>query len=114
MRIHVHAKGGMSVYGGHYDPHRNEAIVQARDDAESVACVIEYDSAPTSPSKTASNLTCSTPTVSGSKVSCTLSAMNDGGYVDVAATVGGATKVVRIRAKTQQFPDLYESGAESV
>lgn len=109
MRISVLNRGGLAVFGGHYDPHTNEATVLVRD-GETVALVIEYPSAPTSPTKTASGVTCSTPTVvtSTNKVSATLSAMNDGGYVDISVTVAGATVKVRIRASTNTDVDGYD------
>lgn len=113
MRIYAMNRGGLSVFGGHYDPHRNEAIVLARDDVETVAVTIEYPSAPTSPSAGASSVTCSSIATNGNKLTFTLSSMNDGGYVDISATVGGAVRKVRIRARTSQYPDLYESGGEA-
>lgn len=116
MRIYVMNRGGLSVYGGLYDPHRNEAVVLVRDEDESVAVTIEYHAAPTSPTATASSLTCSTPTVTAStnKVTATLSSINDGGYVDISATVGGVTKKVRIRARSQKAPDTYDEGVDAV
>lgn len=114
MRITVFSRGGMSVYGGLHDPHRNEAVVLARDDTETVAVTIEYPAAPSSPTKTTSSLTSTTPTVSGKKITCTLSAMKNGGYADISATVDGALKKVRIRARTQENPDLYESASDLI
>lgn len=107
MRITVLSRGGLAVYGGHYDPHRNEAVALVRDD-ETVPVTIDYQAAPSSPAATVSGLTCSTPAASGQKVTCTLSAMTDGAYADIAATVGGASRIVRIRAKSPAAIDKYE------
>jgi hypothetical protein len=108
MRITALNRGGLAVYGGLYDPHLNEAVVSARD-GETVALTIEYPSAPTSPSKTEDGVTCTTPTVvtGSNKVTATLSALQDGGYVDLSATVGGVTRTVRIRARTATSTDRY-------
>jgi hypothetical protein len=107
MRITALARGGVSVYGGHYDPHRNEAIVSTRDD-ETEAVTIEYASAPTAITTLASGITTTTPAASGSKATMTLSALQDGGYLDITATVGGEARVVRIRARSQTSVDRYE------
>lgn len=114
MRITALNRGGLAVFGGHYDPHRDEAIVLVRDDTESVAVTVEYPSAPTSPAKTTSGLTSTTPTVTSgtNKITFTLSAMQDGGYADVTATVGGASRKIRIRARSAKHYDDYESASE--
>lgn len=106
MRITVLSRGGLAVYGGHYDPHRNEVILQARD-TETAAITVEYPSAPTTPAVTPSGATTTDPTISGNKVSFTLSGINDGAQVDLSATVGGETKVVRIRGRSQTWVDRY-------
>lgn len=108
MRITVLNRGGLGVYGGHYDPHLDAAIVQARDD-ETVALTIEYPSAPTSPTKTESGLSCTTPTVTSgtSLVTCTLSAITNEGYVDITATVGGEARTVRIKGKAMSLVERY-------
>lgn len=111
MRITVLARGGLAVYGGHYDPHANEAVALVRED-DTVAVTIEYPTAPTSPAKTARGLTCATPAISGKTLTCTLSAINDGGYVDITATVGAATRKIRIRARNNNQIDDYASGSE--
>lgn len=109
MRITVLARGGLSVYGGHYDPHTDEAIVEGRE-GETVALTIEYPSAPTSPTKTADGIACTTPAVTSgtNKVTATLSSLQDGGYVDITATVGGASVTVRIRARVNSDADRYD------
>lgn len=116
MRIYVMNRGGLSVYGGLYDPHRNEAVVLVRDEDESISVTIEYHDVPSSPSATASSLTCSTPTLTTgtNKLTATLSSINDGGYVDISATVGGETKKVRIRARSQKAPDTYDEGVDAI
>lgn len=106
MRITALSRGGLGVYGGHYDPHRDEAIVATRD-GETEAVAIEYPSAPTSVTTTVSGVMATTPTISGNVVSLTLSGLNDGGHVDVIATVGGAVRLVRIRARSQTAVDRY-------
>lgn len=107
MRVTALSRGGLAVHGGLYDPHANEAVVHAREN-ETVALIIEYPSAPTSPSKAENGVSCSTPAVSGNKITATLSSMRDGGYVDMAATVGGVSRKIRIRAKTDVSADAYE------
>ena len=107
MRVTVLARGGLSVYGGHYDPHANEAVVLIRED-ETVALTIEYPTAPTSPSKTTDGLACSTPAVSSLKLTATLTGINDGGYADISATVGGVIKTVRVRARSTAQTDGYD------
>jgi hypothetical protein len=109
MRITVLARGGLAVHGGFYDPHCDEVVVQARDD-ETVPVVIEYPTAPTSPSKSEDGITSTTPAVTSgtNKVTCTLSALQDGGYVDISAAVGGALRKIRIRARAQSDVDRYE------
>lgn len=106
MRITALSRGGLGVFGGHYDPHRDEAIVTCRD-GETEAVAVEYPSAPTSVSTAASGITATTPTISGNVVSLTLSGLNDGGHVDVTAAVGGAVRLVRIRARSQTTVDRY-------
>ena len=106
MRISVLARGGLSVQGGHYDPHDDEAYVLLRD-GETASLVIEYPSAPTLPSKAEAGLASTTPTISGLTLNATLSAPKDGGYVDITATFGGQIRTVRIRARTPSLPDGY-------
>lgn len=108
MRITVLSRGGLSVYGGDYNPKTNEAEFQIRD-GETVPVTIEYPSAPSSPSKSTSGITSTTPAASGNTVTCTLSSINDNGYADISATVGGVTKKVRIRARTDVETDQYSS-----
>jgi hypothetical protein len=113
MRITALARGGVSVYGGHYDPHRNEAIVSTRDD-EIIAVVIEYPSAPTSPTVTVSGMSATSPTVSGNKVSFTLSGISDAGRADVLATVGGEARKIVIRSEARSLTDRYEFGPDYI
>lgn len=109
MRIFLMARGGFSVFGGHYDAHRNEGVVEIRD-GESRALTIEYPSAPTSPSTSGSGITASAPVVSGNKITTMLSAMNNGGWLDLTATVGGETRTVRVRCRNQTWVDRYDCG----
>lgn len=108
MRITVLNRGGLGVYGGHYDPHQDAAIVQARDD-ETVSLIIEYPLAPTSPTKTESGISCTTPTVSGSTITATLSDIQECGYVEITATVGGALRTVRIKGRAQTLAERYDT-----
>lgn len=106
MRITVLARGGLAVYGGSYDPHRNEVAINARD-GESVGVTIVYPSTPTVTSASASGITASTPAVSSSKLTTTLTGIQDGGYVDITATVGGEVRVIRIAARSRTPVDRY-------
>jgi hypothetical protein len=107
MRISVHSRGGMSVYGGDYDPKGDQAYVQARD-GETVSLTIEYPSAPTAMTKAQSGISCTTPAIAGSKATATLSGIQDQGYVDIAATVGGERRIVRVRGRSDNETDRYE------
>jgi hypothetical protein len=107
MRITALSRGGLAVYGGLYDAHRDEAVVQTRD-GETEAVTIEYASAPTAITTLASGITTTTPAASGSKATMTLSSLQDGGYLDITATVGGEARLVRIRARSQTGVDRYE------
>lgn len=106
MRITLHARGGFAVYGGSYDPHTNEAVVETRD-GETVALTIEYPSAPTNVTKTESGISTTTPSISTTKLTTTLSGIEDGGYVDITATVGGQVRKVRVRGSSQTETDRY-------
>lgn len=107
MRIFAQNRGGLAVFGGLYDPHTDEAVVRTRD-GETVALTIEYPDTPTSPSKAESGITASEPSVSGSKVTTTLTALQDGGYIDFTATVGGQVRKVRVRARSGSSVDRYD------
>lgn len=108
MRVVVLARGGLAVYGGYHDPGRGEVVVNVAD-GETVALEIEYPSAPSAMTKTEAGIASTSPTVSGSVASCTLSGVTRGGYVDISATVGGATRIIRVRGQTTAEPDQYES-----
>lgn len=107
MRIAALNRGGLAVFGGDYDPHEGEAIVSARD-GETVALTIEYPSAPSAMTKTESGISCTTPAISGVKATTTLSGIQDAGYVDITATVGGAARVIRVRGQANTDTDRYE------
>jgi hypothetical protein len=108
MRITVLARGGLAVYGGHYDPHRNEACFDIRD-GEEVAITVEYPSAPTTPSVAVSGVTASAPAISGAKVTLTLSDIQDCGYADLTSVVGGVDRTIRIRAGSPKSQDRYDT-----
>lgn len=109
MRITIHARGGFSVYGqGNYDPHRNEAIIPAREN-ETKRLVIDYPSAPTNITVSESGISATTPTTSVNQITTTLSGIQCGGYVDITATYGSETFTTRIRAETNYDRDGYES-----
>ncbi|MDP1873647.1 hypothetical protein [Phenylobacterium sp.] len=95
MRIQVLARGGLSVYGADYDAKRNAATINPLE-GETTPALIEYPSAPTSVSTEGSGLSATTPTVSGSQLSTTIS--GERGYVDIAATFGGARRTIRIQS----------------
>jgi hypothetical protein len=106
MRISVLSRGGLAAYGASYDPKCDEIIANVRD-GETISATIEYPSAPTSPTADTSGLTCSAPAISGNKLTFTLTAINDAGRADITATVGGATKTVRIVANQAAEPTRY-------
>lgn len=113
MRITVLARGGLAVYGGHYDPHHNEAIVLIRD-GETVGVIIAYPTAPSAITTATSGATTTTPAITGTQASFTLSALQDEGRADITATVGGAKRKVRIRARSQIQLDRYDCGPNFV
>ena len=113
MRITALARGGLAVYGGHYDPHQDAAIATVRD-GESVAVFIAYPTAPSAMSTSASGISATTPAVSGNSATLTLSGLQDCGYLDVLATVGGAIRTVRIRAKSQAYAARYGDEVELI
>lgn len=113
MRITALTRGGLAVYGGLYDPHKDEAVAQVRD-GETLAVTIEYPSTPSAITTAGSGITTTTPAVSGLKATMTLSAVQDAGYLDVTATVGGEARTVRIRARSRTRVDRYECGGERV
>jgi hypothetical protein len=108
MRIHVHAKGGLSVYGGHYDPRTNEATFLARE-GDGVALTIEYPSAASAASIETSGLTASAASVTGSVLTATLTDIVSGGYADVIATFGGTVRTVRVVAGCSPESEAYPS-----
>lgn len=111
MRVTVLNRGGLAVFGGHYDHHADAAIVTARDD-ETVALVIEYPSAPTAPSVSTSGLDCTTPAIVSGKnqITATLSGITECGYADITATVGGTQRIVRIKGKSPTWTERYPTG----
>lgn len=107
MRITALNRGGLSIFGGLYDAHRNEVAVQVRN-GETEAVSIEYQSAPTAISTTSSGVTATTPAISGTKAKLTLSGLNDGGHIDITATVNGEIRTIRIRARSETWVDRYD------
>lgn len=107
MRITALRRGGLAVFGGHYDAHRDEATVTCRD-GETEAVTIEYASPPSAITTTGTGISATTPSISGNKATLTLSALQDGGRLDIKATVGGEAHIVRIRARSQTGVDRYE------
>lgn len=100
MRVHLLDRGGMGVYGGGgYDARRNAAVLLTGDSQDSTATygvTITCPSAPTSVTATADGATASSPTVSGSTISLSLSAVQDDADVRVQATIGGQVRRIRI------------------
>lgn len=86
MRVTLLQRGGYGVQGrGSYDPRQNAIILNLGED-ESRAVVIDYQAAPTSPTKEENGLTCSSLTTSGNTISLTISAAQEGGELIVQAT----------------------------
>lgn len=113
MRITALGRGGLGVYQGLYDPHKDEAVVQIRD-GETIGVTIVYPSTPSAMSTSANGITASTPTITGSQAALTLSDMDDNGYVDVLATVGGQIRTVRIRTRNGTPVEDYGCPGELV
>lgn len=108
MRIFALARGGLAVFGGHYDPHADEAVVQVRE-GETVALTVEYVDVPSSMTASGSGITSTTPTVAGAQAALALSELRGGGYLDIEATVGGAVRKIRVRANSDTALDGYDS-----
>lgn len=106
MQITLHARGGFSVYGGSRDPRTNEAVIYTRDD-ETIALSIDYPSAPTNITTASSGISATTPVIAESQATTTLSGIQDGGYIDITATVGGEVKTVRVRGIAQTETERY-------
>lgn len=106
MRITALNRGGLAVFDGLYDAHRDEAVVQARD-GETKSVTIDYGSAPSALATWGSGITTTAPAVSGTRATLTLSGLRDNGRLDVTATVNGETRLVRIRARSQNMIDRY-------
>lgn len=109
MRITFLARGGLSVYGGIYDPHRNEVVLYARD-GETSAVTIEYPDAPTAATVALDGVGSTAPAISGNKVSLTLSGIQNGGKADITATIDGEARIVRIRGRAPAPVDRYDIG----
>lgn len=107
MRITLLNRGGLSVYGlGHYDAHTDEAVIAAGEN-ETRAVTIDWGAAATVVSKQESGITATSPSTTGAKTTLTLSSIQDGGYVDVLATVSGEARKVRIRGRSSDSQDGY-------
>jgi hypothetical protein len=106
VRITTLSRGGLSVFGGLYDPHKDEAVIHCRN-GETLAVTVEYGATPSAITISASGITTTTPAISGTRATFTLSGMNDGGHIDIMATVNGSARLVRIRARSQTMVDRY-------
>jgi hypothetical protein len=113
MRITALARGGLSVYGSLYDAHRDEAVIQCRD-GETEAVTLEYPSAPSAITTTGSGITATAPVITGNAATLTLSGLQDVGRLDISATVGGETRIIRVRARSQTMIDRYSFSDEFV
>lgn len=113
MRITALNRGGLAVFQGHYDPHRDEAIITVHD-GETRTLVIEYPSVPSSVSASGDGITATSPTVSGNKATTTLSGLDDGGSIDITATVQGQIRTVRIRATVSNTHQSGSTGGVSI
>ncbi|HEY9219534.1 MAG TPA: hypothetical protein VIO94_15915 [Phenylobacterium sp.] len=107
MRITLHNRGGMSVFGqGFYDPHKGEAIVPAKEN-ETRRVTIDWGATASSVTKAESGIASTEPTTDGAKTTATLSGMVDNGYVEFQATVDYEVRKVRIRARSDDTTDGY-------
>lgn len=107
MRITLHNRGGMSVFGqGFYDPHADEAIIPAREN-ETKALTIDWGATASAVSKSESGISSTDPTTTGAKSTATLSAVQDNGYVDFQATIAGEVRTVRVRGRSNDQEDGY-------
>jgi hypothetical protein len=101
MRITFLSRGGLSVYGGIYDPHKDAAALAIRQ-GETRTITLEYPGPPTGVEISASGFTVGAATVSGNKVSFNVSGISHGGILDVTAAVNGEVRDVRIIAEVRQ------------
>lgn len=97
MRITALSRGGLGVFGGHYDPHKDSAILTMRQ-GESRTITIEYASSPSEVAISTSGFTTTAPVISGNKASFNVSGVSDRGLLDITAIVGGEVRDIRIRA----------------
>ena len=73
-------------------------VVEVRD-GEIRAVTIEYPSVPASVTASGTGAKASNLAISGNKATFTLSGFSPCGWVDIAANVGGETRLVRIKPK---------------
>lgn len=97
MRIAALSRGGLAVFGGHYDARKNEAVNRGRD--ETVAVTIEYPSDVSDVTAKGCGLTVDDVTTNGSKVILVLTAIGHCAHAEVFATVAGALRVMKIRCE---------------
>lgn len=110
MRITALARGGLSVHNGFYDPRTNEAVLRCRV-GETFALVIEYPSAPTSMATSGAAFEATVPEISGNKATIYLIPAQANESMDVTASVGGASRTVRLRAEIygETVSDIFQT-----
>lgn len=94
MRITVLQRGGLSVYGGTYDPRRNVAITDT-DQLQTVEII--YPATITAATLTENGIDAGAVTVSTTKASFTISGT---GSLEIVATMGSDRPKVVIQAET--------------
>lgn len=101
MRITVLARGGLSVYGGSYDPKRR--IAKADTDQQQTVEII-YPSTITAVAITKNGIDAGTVSVASNKATFTISGT---GSLEAIATMGDERPKVVIEAETQGSTDGY-------
>ncbi|MDM8352889.1 hypothetical protein [Brevundimonas diminuta] len=99
MRITVINRGGLSVYGGSYDPRRNAAVT---DKTTQQTVTVEFPQAITAATLTGDGLTVGSVTVEANKATFTISGC---GSADLIATMGDERPAVRIITPRDQSTD---------
>lgn len=116
MRITVLNRGGLAVYGGHYDAKNDTAILETNQ-GETVVVQLEYASPPSSMAAREAGISSGAISISGNVATVTLTDIQVGGRIGITATVDGAARVVNIAngqggavatggADTADIPDL--------
>lgn len=102
MRITVLRRGGLSVYGGSYDARRDVVILQGEQQRQ---VQIVFPQAISAATITDSTMTATTPVVSGSRATLTVSGP---GRLSLVATMGDDRPLITLEAETRSH-DAYGS-----